>query len=147
MDKYGNTDENYFDIYISKFYGNKNKRTISARKSELKRYCKNKKDELPVRQFKLWKIYYVTYYLDAIEKYKINPDNIEYRFNKDNNSLTKYLKDLSNSDLDQEEWLHSIHSRKYEITHLILSGKRNKFINNFLEYDKMVYVFNNRKKF
>ena len=40
MDKYGNTDENYFDIYISKFYGNKNKRTISARKSELKRYCK-----------------------------------------------------------------------------------------------------------
>ena len=145
MDKYGNCQNDYFDIYISKFYGDKNKRTITARKSELKKYYKNGSHDLSLRQFKLWKLYYVTYYLDAINKYNIDIDLIEYRFNKDKNSLTNYLKDLSNSDLEDQEWIHSIHARKSELTKLILNGKRNKLINNFLEYDKMVYVFNNRK--
>jgi len=147
MDKYGNTQNDYFNIYISTFHSDKSKNTQYTRKSELKKNFKNNANHLSVREFKVWKIYYVTYYLDAIEKYNIEPDLIDYRFNKDKNSLLVYLKQISISDLDQADHTHSLHAQKSSLITDILNGKRNKFINNFLEYDKMVYVFNNRKHF
>lgn len=139
----------YIKEYVNIIYEGQSNQVKINRKNDLIKLSLSRDNinKLTYKSFKIWKNYKMLYYDNSILKYNIDLNLISYNFDPKNNVILNYLKEITNLELDCPKTIHYLHSRKSLLLQQMKDGKTNKFIKNFLEYDKMNYIVNNRKSF
>ena len=91
---------------------------------------------LPLKQYKIYKIYKVSVLEYNMKKYNIKSiENFRYEYHFEDNNLKEYLKDL----YDDKTKNYRRH-RKCILNKKIVAGDRSPLIYSFLEYDKMCMI-------
>lgn len=101
-----------------------------------------KVNTLPLKQYRIYKIYKVGVLEYNMKKYNIKSvENFRYEYSPIDNHLTEYLKLLYEDNYENEKKLKDyVKSRKYLINKKIVAGDRSPLIASFLEYDKMCMI-------
>ena len=135
MDYYKEYCENVYKDESS-FYKNRLIKTF-----EENGYDKNlaKVNTLPLKQYRLYKIYRIQHLEYNMKKYDIKSvKDFRYEYSPFDNHFTEYLKQLYEDKDDNEKKLKDyVKSRKCILNKKIMEGERSPLINSFLEYDKM----------
>jgi len=94
-----------------------------------------KVNTLPLKQYRIYKIYKVGVLEYNMKKYNIKSvENFRYEYSPIDNHLTEYLKQLYD---DKENLKDYVKARKWSLNKKIVAGDRSPLILSFLEYDKM----------